>query len=233
MERMKVLYDFQMLYAQRYGGITRYFYELASRMRRDGLAQVDVPCLFNMNAYFEDYFGKKYNPLYGKLRGRFFVNKLNTILAMKTRHYDIVHPTYYNPYIIGKSKAKLVLTVYDMIHELFPEYFEYDKITIPNKKKMIFAADQIIAISENTKKDILRIYPEISPDKITVIYLGSSFQSPESDYVYSDERFPENYILFVGLRGAYKNFARFFKAVAPVLKENSDLYLVCCGGGGG
>ena len=41
--------------------------------------------------------------------------------------------------------------------------------TRKNKSKMIRNADHIIAISENTKKDILQFYPDISPDKISVM----------------------------------------------------------------
>ena len=51
---MKILYDDQIL-AQKFGGISRYFYELANTLREKG-DDVDVSCLFTKNAYFKNYF---------------------------------------------------------------------------------------------------------------------------------------------------------------------------------
>jgi glycosyltransferase involved in cell wall biosynthesis len=42
---------------------------------------------------------------------------------------------------------------------------------------------------------------------------------------------PPNYILYVGTRTGYKNFAFFAEAISTVLKSNPKLYLVCAGGG--
>ena len=73
-------------------------------------------------------------------------------------------------------EVRLVITVYDMIHELFLTPGYIDK-TIINKYLMIHNADKIIAISNNTKMDILKFYPEIDESKIEVIYLGPSFNA--------------------------------------------------------
>jgi len=69
----------------------------------------------------------------------------------------------------------LVVTVYDMIHELFPEAFSCKDKTASSKYLMMKNADKIIAISKNTKVDILKLYPEIDAEKIEVIHLGTSF----------------------------------------------------------
>ena len=42
---------------------------------------------------------------------------------------------------------------------------------------------------------------------------------------------PKKYLLFVGNRGLYKNFIRFFDAVVPLLQKDHDLVLLCAGGG--
>jgi glycosyltransferase involved in cell wall biosynthesis len=108
-----------------------------------------------------------------------------------------------------------------MIHELFQGYFLEDKETKTNKKMLLLAADKIIAISENTKNDIIKIYPEVT-NKINVIHLGSSFQQLK-------EGIPkENYILFTGVRMKYKNFNAFLQAVAPLLLKY-NLNLICTG----
>jgi glycosyltransferase involved in cell wall biosynthesis len=73
-------------------------------------------------------------------------------------------------------EVRLVITVYDMVSELFLPLWHFDK-TIINKYLMIHNADKIIAISNNTKIDILKFYPEIDETKIEVIYLGPSFNA--------------------------------------------------------
>ena len=73
------------------------------------------------------------------------------------------------------NKIPLVLTVYDMIYELFPKYFSDKDKTALNKYIMMLNADKIIAISKNTKMDIIKFYPGIDEAKIEVVYLGTSF----------------------------------------------------------
>ena len=76
---------------------------------------------------------------------------------LKKQDFDIFHPTYYEPYFLKYLQKKpYVLTVYDMIHELFPNYFKANDQTKVWKKQLIENAGAIIAISENTKQDILK-----------------------------------------------------------------------------
>ena len=90
-------------------------------------------------------------------------------------------------------------------------------------------ADRIIAISKSTKKDILRLYPDIDEKKISVIYIGSNFKA--GDTKERDERFPSRYVLFVGTRRIYKNYDSFFESMIPILEADRNLHLVCIGGG--
>ena len=220
---MRVFYDFQILASQKYGGISRYFFELSSRMKSLG-ADASVGCVRSINYYFREQFRMR-----DKIRNRFVrkffgaLNRIDALLQMKK--YDIIHPTYYDCYMLGRYSGKLVVTVYDMIHEKLGG----DKPTIENKRRMIHAADHIIAISESTKKDVLELYPDINPEKISVIYLGSSM--PEL-LDRGQNPIGKKYVLFVGLRGWYKNFARFAEAMLPILESHPELYVLCAGGGG-
>ena len=232
---MKIYYDYQICIGQKYGGISRYYYELLHYIDKLQLAEADMDCKFSINKYFENYFHKKAVRRREGLLGvgiffaSEFINIVNTFFRLR-RGYDIVHPTYFNPYIARwKNGAKLVTTVYDMTHEKFSDSFAKRDRTIEQKKKMIMMADHIIAISESTKRDILEIYPEVAPDKISVIYIGSSF-SYQADTAVREE-FPEEYVLFVGQRGRYKNFQAFFEAMKPSLEKYPKLHLVCIGGG--
>jgi glycosyltransferase involved in cell wall biosynthesis len=226
---MKIVYDYQILCNQRYGGISRYFYEIVSRISKDSTCKVDIPVFFSTNYYFEKYFERKSIEKY-RYRSAIVVNKLNklNIKRMNKNKYDIIHPTYYDPYIINKFSGKLVLTVYDMIHEIYPDEFSKEDKTIEFKREMILAADKIIAISESTKRDILTFYPQIDPEKISVIYLGNSLTTKNTT---TKIELPKKYILFVGRRETYKNFNSFVKAFAKISNDINNLNLVCAGGG--
>ena len=224
---MRVYYDFQILASQKYGGISRYFYELYTRMKPLGV-DANVSCIRSVNYYFRDVVKmhdpsehcRIYNGLYSRAASR--INKLRALYEM--RNYDILHPTYYSRYMLGRFKGKTVLTVYDMIHEKY----NGDEPTIRVKRETINAADRIIAISESTKRDLLELYPNIKPERISVIHLGSSMQPLESRPA---NPFGKRYVLFVGGRWWYKNFARFVEALRPVLEHQKDLHVFCAGGG--
>lgn len=225
-KEIKVLYDYQIMLGQKYGGISRYFFELIQRFKLSSKITPKLYCLFNDNTYFSE--GKNHRG-YSKIRGKNIANRFYMKFHLRLDNYDIFHPTYYDPYFLNYNKGKLVLTVYDMIHELLPEFFSKEDKTADNKRLLIHKADRIIAISESTKKDILRLYPEVDEDKITVIYIGSNFQ--KANVVKEDSRFPMRYVLFVGNRSLYKNFDKLYDSVIPILKEDENLHLVCIGGG--
>ena len=90
---------------------------------------------------------------------------------------------------------------------------------------------KIIAISKNTKQDILK-FTNADPNRIHVIYLGNPFEhinhkqsAPGPDALL----FEKPYILFVGGRYGYKNFDFFIESVAEMLCKNDELHVVCAG----
>lgn len=236
---MKILLDPQIFAIQRYGGISRYYTEVFSRLSNSN--EIIIPTYSVQNVYFNNskLFGLSQNIYFFylrillKLRIRRLekTNKRNSNYIKKKaskQQFDIFVPTYYDPYFIDYIGSKpFVLTVYDMIHELFPEYFLDDKMLVPNKKLLIEKATRIIAVSENTKKDIIKIYPHIECSKIDVIYHGCSIKVNNI----KPKKFPEKYILFVGKRAIYKNFNFLVYSIAELLINDENLFLVCAGGG--
>lgn len=221
---LRVCYDYQILATQKYGGISRYFYEIASRIMN--LADVKISCLFNRNYYFRDmlpiYAPKNFMSSFIERKLSGTLNRLHSLHVMKG--CDILHPTYYKPYMLGRFSGKIILTVHDLINEIYGVNPEETH----NKHRMLHAAAHVIAISENTKNDILRIFPDISPEKISVIYHGSSMQTPTSA---GENPLGRPYVLFVGARWSYKNFVRFVMAMRPILERHGDLKVLCAGGG--
>ena len=228
MEQPHILYDSQIFDLQKFGGISRYFCEIISKL---GMAY-DISVRFTENHYLAQaklarhrihaphFFFKHY-----KKRLLLENQKLTNRLLQTSSPY-LFHPTYYNPSFLEHiGDHPYVITVHDMIHELFPEYFHDAKEVMAQKKEVITKASRIIAISENTKKDIVNIL-NIDPQKIDVIYHGTSIKSHHG----KDElSLPNRYILFVGDRTLYKNFQRLLEALAIIHKTDQDLYLLCTG----
>ncbi len=231
---IKILYDYQIFNAQRFGGISRYFYELIQEFEKMDDIGLYKPTLISNNHYLSTTNIRNLKPLRsnlsfkGKNRLISYIDRFYMHKKLKYDDYDIFHPTYYDPGFIKHLGAKpFVITVYDMIHEKFSHEFINSNIC-ENKKFLVERASKVIAISENTKKDLIDIF-NISPNKIEVIYLGNSlvFAPNGIDLI----KIPQKYLLFVGRRSGYKNFNNFIKAVAPLIHEDKELSIVCVGGG--
>lgn len=226
---LSVLLDGQIFWMQKRGGISRYFYEIANEMTRINGAHID---LFKGISISEIMFDNK------NLDGERYSYPLNEIMLydypIRTKcnrqllhyfcelsdKYDIYHPTYYENMHISCYKRKVV-TVHDMIHERFA----LDKDTIHLKRQMVEGADGIIAVSENTKKDLIEILG-VKEERIQVIYHGNSLNME----VGKDRLINEPYILYVGNRDKYKNFAILAQAYSKS-SINNEVKLVCFGGG--
>ncbi len=146
---------------------------------------------------------------------------------LESGKYPVFHPTYYDDYYLNipaeKRKFKTVLTVYDLIHDLYPGYFSPDDFVIRNRRKLLDSADIIVAISESTRNDLIRIY-KVRSEKIKVIHLGSSLPVTKNTGIKS----PVSGILYVGDRRNYKNFLTLLRAIAPVLNKN-EVILIAAG----
>ncbi len=228
---MKILFDHQAFSNQKYGGISRCFANLHYGLSATAGVQSKLGLLLTHNAYIYKEslpFAGLLEQIVKKQSRRNKYNKWYCRYLLKQGNYDVFHPTYYNPYFLDLVKKPFVLTVHDMIHELFPHYFvAQDPLTAGYKAQLIKRADHIIAISECTKRDLQKFYA-IPDEKITVILLG--YKMHNSPAPPAQFKTPGKYLLFVGDRGVYKNFDRFVKAAAQLLSKY-NLQLICTGGG--
>jgi glycosyltransferase involved in cell wall biosynthesis len=236
---MRVLYDHQIFDLQQFGGISRYFSELMRSYSMAGTPSFELACPYTTNAYlWEAPFLKLNTPLTRKCyKGS---GLLNNILAgrrnrpaaekaLRAGDYDLFHPTYYNPYFLPLLGGKpFVLTVHDMIHERYPEEYPTDDPTTVRKQRLVDQAAHIIAVSQSTKNDLIEFY-NVQEERVSVVYHGCSLTSmAKAD---STVALPEKYLLYVGERSRYKNFAFAIRAMAPLFREQPGLQLLCVGGG--
>jgi glycosyltransferase involved in cell wall biosynthesis len=249
--KMKILYDPQIFIKKEYGGISRYFFELFMKFYYNEDIEINLPLAYSNNYYLKNAPFIKcrslVTPVRLKDKNKFlrgilmpvkivskmifkYQNSINSIKlqeALKKQDFDICHLTYYNTSTIKLlTKKPFVITVYDMIYELFPDCFPDNPIAVI-KKELIKKANKIIAISNNTKQDLIKIH-EVQEAKIEVIHLACSFQRRKIEEGQGN-LLPNEYILFVGERKWYKNFVPFIKSIAPLLKKYKNLNIICAG----
>ncbi|WP_164851429.1 glycosyltransferase family 4 protein [Larkinella soli] len=232
---MNIFFDHQIFSRQNYGGIPRYICELINGINQPSsphLAYLSV--LFSNNVHLREggfpalpFFPKQ--PFARTQPHLYRINRLFTLLELRARSYDLFHATYYDPYFLGHIGRKpYVVTVHDLIHERLSARFEglkADHKIIPWKKEILSRAAGIIAVSESTRRDLAECYG-IPPERVRVVHLGSSLGVSETG-----PEVEHPYLLFVGNRGAYKNFLPWLEAVAPLL-PSFGMQVVCAGGGG-
>ena len=225
---MKIVFDYQIFFWQRYGGISTYFSNLAKNIvKLDNEVKIIAPFytneLINDNSFLDIVIGRKIKniPIYTNKLYRISNNILFEYYLKKVNP-KIIHLTYYDK-IFNLNKKKKILTVYDLIHEkLF--FNNYRNKNFP-KKKALEEVDHIICISESTKKDLLDIY-KIDEKKISVIYLASSFYHNQENTLINNN-IPS--ILYVGDRSRYKNFYNFIKSIANSKLLKNRVNINCFG----
>lgn len=239
---MKIVLDPQIFNSQKYGGISRYYTEIFSILSKKTDVDVSVPLYITNNVYFNQSslisVRQKKNARFIQILSFFGISTrkrvkrasfAEAIKSISKKNFDLFIPTYYDSYFVEYiDSIPFVLTVYDMIHELFPQYFLDDTQNIAvNKYLLMEKATKIIAVSENTKRDIIRLCPKIDSNKIEVIYHGCSLKVNSNIIV----DLPSKYILFVGARENYKNFFFLVNSIKEILDADSELILLCAGGG--
>ena len=235
-----IVYDHQIFWRQKYGGISRYLYEVATQVSNANDFQVKILALAYTNEYLKECPKKLIIglpvPRFPGIQIQKIIGKINDKFAkswFQNNTPDIVHETYYHSDRLAPKKSKIVVTVHDMIHEKLSQFvrremFGMDR-TSQIKKEAVTRADQIICVSENTKKDLIEIL-DINPEKVNVVYHGPSLKLTTNSQNNLAEFKP--YILYVGERiSGHKNFRLFLQAYANSTQLKNNFNLVCFGGG--
>ena len=246
---MKILYDHQAFTYQKWGGVSKSFCELITHrpmgmnyeisvvesdnvhLRESHLVDYILPVSRDLASFHSkhSFLGREkiYNFLgeLGFMHTAEVANKHNSISVIKKGDYDVFHPTFFDnyflPYLHGKP---FVLTVHDLMPELFGWYSKDPQIV--NKPELCEEASAIIAVSENTKKDLCRIY-KVPENKVHVIYHGFP---EELKPISKDNRVVENpYFLYVGRRDGYKNWQQTIKDFAEFHRNHPEVMMICTG----
>jgi len=141
--------------------------------------------------------------------------------------------------IFRRKKLKTVVTIHDLAFKYFPESFPKKDLRKLNffTSHAIHRANKIIAVSQSTKEDILKFYPEINSEKIKVIHHGfdaSLFYKESSKdklekFLTSYGLQFASYLLYVGALQPRKNLVRLIEAFEKIKPTKPDLKLVLVG----
>ncbi len=239
---MKIVFDGHIFASQKYGGVSRYIFELTNALFCLGV-DIDILSPLFVNEYLRNNRPTflngnfiPYIPHTGFLRR--FANTLlsNVELSKNYRHTDIIHETYYSRYGLNSSMSHHVLTVYDMIHEIYSEFFSRFDQTSFLKRRSIDRSSLILCISHSTKQDFFKFFPHYEK-RVEVVHPGfRPLGKPRAGQAkvgmkMRDGRYFPSYILFVGQREGYKNFRNILRAFEKSKFLKKNLNILCFGGG--
>jgi glycosyltransferase involved in cell wall biosynthesis len=225
---MRILYDGMIYLIQTAGGVNRYFANLISRLPANAVPylttcqsrEINYPAHPNLKVYRF----RRFRPAGVSYR----LEKYFFDYVAASRRFDLAHPTYYTLLTrreVSEYRCPVVLTVWDMIHELYPEQ-DPRGWNASIKRKAIEAAQTVICISENTKKDLLERYP-LPESKVKVTHLASEI---DASLAYGPEPVPSKpYFLYIGLRYSYKNFDGLLTAFAKACSARPEMELCVVG----
>lgn len=148
---------------------------------------------------------------------------------------DIYHHPHFDLPLFVRCPS--VITVHDLKYVTNPNFFFGG---LANSKSQIMkwllarsvkCADKVLAVSDSTKKDILRVFPKTNPAKILTTHLGvDDFLERNSVEPTHRAASLKPYILFVGERRPHKNIVLLIKAFAELkIKFESGLKLLIVG----
>ena len=142
--------------------------------------------------------------------------------------------------VLFPKDTESIVTIHDLAFKLFPEYFPTRDLRKLNwlTDLAIRRSTRIIAVSESTKRDILKWYPKISEKKIRVIHHG--FDAPSMGSSSGDGEYDqltlqrlgisrEEYVLYVGALQPRKNLIRLMAAFESFGRRFPSAKLVLAG----
>jgi glycosyltransferase involved in cell wall biosynthesis len=185
-----------------------------------------------ISAHFPEGFNKKIHPLWRS----YFIKK-----DLQNVGIQLFHGLSGElPLSIPKG-MKTVVTIHDLIHERYPQFYPFfdRKMYSWKFKRACEKADVVVAISEQTKRDIINFY-NINESKIKVIYQSchpqfkwSNTANLGANYFIQKYKLPDNYLLYVGTINERKNLLGILKAFADRDAISRHINLVIVGHGKG
>lgn len=225
---MRVAFDEQIFCMQRQGGISRSFVQLIAGLRREPALGVTPYLPFRW--VYNEHAAAGLAELGVRPGPRMLASHPMLVArlrpARRTR-VDLVHHTFYDQRFLRDFRgARRVVTIHDMIPELYPD-------TVPAgvhlaKRRYVQEADLLIVVSESTRRDLVACYGESQAPTVVVPHgVDARFATPAP----APRGLPDRYVMHVGRRSGYKDFAVLLDAFGELAPDDPTLHLVAVGGG--
>jgi glycosyltransferase involved in cell wall biosynthesis len=155
---------------------------------------------------------------------------LNFVLPKYLEKYKIdlfFSPNHFLP--IKKIRPKSIVVIHDVFHKIDKNFHPlyYRKYADFLLKRAVKNSELIIAVSESSKRDIIRFY-NVPEEKIKVIYEAAEDAFQPRDLSEIEKRklrekynFPEKFILYIGVLEERKNIEGIIK-IADLIKDKTE-----------
>jgi len=236
---MKIGIDCRM-FSSKFTGIGRYTYELLQNFiklnEKEGSPHNFV--LFMNNPEYREFDApKNVKKVLVNAKHYSFAEQTSFLLKLWKEKLDIVHFPHFNIPLLYRKPY--IVTIHDLTLSIFPgqkmtkfyHRIAYNLVI----KNAVKRAKKIIAVSENTKADIIK-YLKVKDKKITVIYNGVSdnfkFLHDQTDINKTLKKYKitKQFFLYTGVWRNHKNLPRLIKAFHILkTKNHMELQLVITG----
>ncbi len=196
--------------------------------------------------YHKDKFNSELTPPtlnnyhFFKIKFPFFWTQLRFCWAINREKPAILWMPMHNIPLLRNKKIKTIVTIHDLAFKYFPEMFTWKERWKLNflARLAIRKSDGIITISEASKRDILKFYPQLKAEKIKVIYHGFDREVFSQKRDLAQESVLKNklqiqgdYLLYVGAIQPRKNLAVLIEAFEKIkaTAQYEKLQLVLAG----
>jgi glycosyltransferase involved in cell wall biosynthesis len=226
-DHLRVRFSPDIFRTQTHGGVSRYITELHRGLTRCGTDSRILAGL-HVNAYLRGLDGVTGHDVsrIRPVRARQALTKvtdrvLERVWCRQLEHGTIWHKTMFDRHV--PTGPRLAVTVYDMIHERYPDQFRPRDVITESKRPWCESADVVFAISDTTRQDLLERFG-LPAEKVKVTHLGVSVAEPAPGALPFREA---PWILYVGDRAMpYKNWRRVLDALRAL---GPDARLACFG----
>ena len=251
---MKIGIDIRTLMDAQYSGVSEYTYNLVKNLLEEdtstGSAHANEYSLFynsfrNVDERIPKFEGN-YKIVKTKYPNKIFNFLLQTIFKYPKLDKLLGVNVFIAPnigfYTLSK-KCKKILTIHDLSFLRYPEFFSWKRRLwhrVVNVKKQIKQFDKIVAVSENTKNDLIELCG-VSKEKVEVIHSGISenyklqIANDELEKIKNKYNLSDNFILYLGTVEPRKNIRSIIQAYNLLRVTCSmlrDYKLVIAGGRG-